>query len=207
MDTHETPPPRERSARGAAVAILAAAGIGIAALLAAYWSTGGSTGGSTRESTGSPSGENAVWTAAAWPFAADPWGKGKAFRCRAEHCGVEVTLYLRAKVGLCGCVTSIDDDSLELGSDLDLIASERTSLGPGRPIAIRWMKGRSRLYAFGDTSTTARSAVAIVFHERCDMIVATAAVGDEQAARQEAAVIDFLNSDVILRWAEVTLGL
>ena len=148
-----------------------------------------------------------VWTAGDWPFATDPWGKGKAFRCRAEHCGAEVMLYLRAKIGLCGCITSIDDDSLELGSDLDLIATERVAAGPGQPIAIRWMKGRSRLYAFGETGATARSAVAVVFHERCDMIVATAAVGDDRPARQEPAIIDFLNSDVVLRWAEVTLGL
>ena len=32
------------------------------------------------------------------------------------------------------------------------------------------------------------------------MIVATAAVGDDEAARREALVIDFLNTDVVLRW-------
>ena len=207
MDVRDPPRPRKRSARvttalAMTAVVLAAGGIGIAALLAPHWSTDAPSGRDAVSTTRNP-----VWTAGAWPFAADPWGKGKAFHCRAEHCGAEVVLYLRAKIGLCGCVTSIDDDSLELGSDLDLIATERTSAGPGRPIAIRWMKGRSRLYAVGGTAATARSAVAVVFHERCDMIVATAAVGDDQPARQEAAVIDFLNSDVVLRWAEVTLGL
>ncbi|HEX2725688.1 MAG TPA: hypothetical protein VHN20_07700, partial [Beijerinckiaceae bacterium] len=25
-----------------------------------------------------------VWTEAHWPFPLDPWGKGKAFRCRTQ---------------------------------------------------------------------------------------------------------------------------
>ena len=50
---------------------------------------------------------------------ADPWGKGKAFRCRAEHCGEEVSLYIRAKIGFCGCVTAIDDDEVDRVGDLD----------------------------------------------------------------------------------------
>ena len=41
-----------------------------------------------------------VWTETDWPFGADPWGKGKAFRCRADDCGGEVQLYVRAKLGL-----------------------------------------------------------------------------------------------------------
>jgi hypothetical protein len=34
-----------------------------------------------------------VWTEAHWPFPVDPWGKGKAFRCKALDCGSEVHLY------------------------------------------------------------------------------------------------------------------
>ena len=149
---------------------------------------------------------NPVWTEAAWPFPTDPWGKGKAFRCRAEHCGTEVNLYIRAKIGSCGCVTAIDDDDVDRVGDLDLIAPERAALGSGRPIEVRWMKGRSRGYAVS-RSATAKSALSIAFHERCDMIVATAAIGSAQPAPQEGAVLEFLNSDRVLRWAEVTLGL
>lgn len=150
-----------------------------------------------------------VWTGVAWPFPKDPWASGKAFRCRAEHCGTEVVVYLRAKVGLCGCVSAIDDDGVERGADLDLLAKEWTAEGPGRAIDVRWMKGRSRTYALGGAGGGAapRSAVAVAFHERCDMIVATAAVADNHAVEQESAVIDFLNGEVVLRWAEVTLGL
>ena len=147
-----------------------------------------------------------VWTERAWPFPKDPWGKGKAFHCRADRCGAEVNLYIRAKIGSCGCVTTIDDDDLDRVGDLDLIAAERTSLGPGRPVEVRWMKGRSRSYAVSG-GATAKSAVAIAFHERCDMLVATAAVSGYQPAEQEPALIKFLNSDVVLRWAELSLGL
>jgi hypothetical protein len=148
---------------------------------------------------------NPVWTEAAWPFPTDLWGKGKAFRCRAEHCGEEVNLYIRAKIGSCGCVTAIDDDDIDRVNDVDLIGSERMALAPGRPIEVRWMKGRSRAYAV--SGPAAKSALAIAFHERCDMIVATAALGTHETAGQEKAVIAFLNSDLVLRWAEVTLGL
>ena len=148
-----------------------------------------------------------IWTETAWAFPIDPWGKGKAFRCRAEHCGAEVNLYVRAKIGSCGCVTAIDDDDVDRVGDLELIASERAALGSGRPIEVRWMKGRSRGYAVGGRGATAKSALAIAFHERCDMIVATAALGGPQPAAQEDAVLAFLNSDVVLRWAEATLGL
>ncbi|KMO36530.1 hypothetical protein VQ02_15215 [Methylobacterium variabile] len=148
-----------------------------------------------------------AWTEATWPFPLDPWGRGKAYRCRADRCGAEVVVYLRAKLGLCGCMTTIDDDDVDRLSDIDLIASARTALGPGRAIDVHAMKGRGRSYALGNAGPTARSALAMAFHERCDLIVATAAMNAERPARQEQAVVDFLRSDVVLRWAEATLGL
>jgi len=53
-----------------------------------------------------------VWTETDWPFGADPWGKGKAFRCRADDCGGEVQLYVRAKLGFCNCATGVADTYL-----------------------------------------------------------------------------------------------
>jgi hypothetical protein len=197
---------RKRWLLGAATAVVVVAG---ASALAVF---DGSTSGPPGRvaavgAASSTAAAKPVWTAVAWPFPADPWGKGKAFRCRPEDCGAEVVIYLRAKVGMCGCITSIDDDGVESGSDLALMAAAWSSQGPGRPIDVRWMKGRSRTYALGGDGRTPRSAVAVAFHDRCDMIVATAAVGDDEAARREALVIDFLNTDVVLRWAETTLGL
>ena len=179
---------------------LAIAALGLAALTAA--------GAYLALKRSAPTPEiRAVWTEVKWPFPLDQWGTGKAFRCRAEHCGTEVNLYLRAKLGFCDCVSAIDDDEVDRVGDVELVGGERAALGAGRPIDVRWMKGRSRGYAIGGPGAMAKSALSIAFHDRCDMIVATAATGGEQPAAQEDAVLEFLNSDRVLRWAEVTLGL
>jgi len=46
-----------------------------------------------------------------------------------------------------------------------------------------------------------------MLHGRCDLIVAAAAMGGGQPCVQEDAVLEFLNRDLVLRWAEVRLGL
>ena len=148
-----------------------------------------------------------IWTQVKWPFPLDLWGPGLAFRCKAADCGGEVYLYLRAKIGFCNCTSAIDDEMVDRVGDVDLLASERGALGPGRAIDVRSMKGRSRGYAVGGRGAAAKSALSIAFHDRCDLIVATAAIGGDQPGVQEDAVLEFLNSDLVLRWAEVTLGL
>ena len=143
-----------------------------------------------------------VWTEAAWPFPIDQWGQGWAYQCKAADCGIDVNLYLRPKIGFCNCQTGVADDAeLDRVSDVDLVGSERSALGPGRPITVHWMKGRSRGYAVG-----AKSVLSLAFNNRCDVIVATVVAGDEPVA-QEQAVLEFLNGDLVLHWAEVVLGL
>jgi hypothetical protein len=44
------------------------------------------------------------------------------------------------------------------------------------------------------------------FNNRCDVIVATVVAGAEPLA-QEPAVLEFLNGDLVLHWAEQLLGL
>ena len=91
-----------------------------------------------------------VWSETAWPFPIDQWGKGKAFRCKAGDCSTEVTVYIRAKVGFCNCATGVaDDEELDRISDFDLFANRLTALGPGEPITVAWMKGRSRAFSVG----------------------------------------------------------
>ena len=81
----------------------------------------------------------------------DEWGKGKAFRCAAADCGVDVILFVRAKIGFCNCKTGVsDDDELNRLSDFGLMGEKPSVLGPGRPIDVAWMKGRSRAYAIAD---------------------------------------------------------
>jgi hypothetical protein len=149
-----------------------------------------------------------VWSETAWPFPIDQWGKGKAFRCKAADCGTEVNVYVRAKIGFCNCTTGVaDDEELERISDFDLAGRQLSAQGPGRPISVAWMKGRSRSYAVDEAGPAGRSALSVGFNDRCDAIVATAVVGRERPDAVEPAVLEFLNSKTVLRWAEVTLGL
>jgi hypothetical protein len=179
-----------------AAAVIVAAIVACAVLLAAK---------STAVTHFMSSREAPVWTEAAWPFPIDQWGQGWAFQCKAADCGTEVNLYLRPKIGFCNCQTGVaDDEELDRVSDLDLVGSKRSALGPGRPITVHWMKGRSRGYAFGGPSP--RSALSLAFNNSCDVIVATLVAGDEPVAHEQA-VLEFLNGELVLHWAEAILGL
>lgn len=149
-----------------------------------------------------------VWTEVQWPFVMDQWGKGEAFQCRARDCGVQVRLYLRAKVGFCNCTTGVADDTeLDRLSDFDFMGTEIAALGEGRPIAIAWMKGRSRSYAISRPVRGGKSALSLAFNERCDAVVATVAIEGDKPAVIEPHIVEFLNSKSVLHWIEVTLGL
>jgi hypothetical protein len=143
-----------------------------------------------------------------WPFPTDEWGEGKAFRCAAADCGVEVSVYIRAKIGFCNCLSGVSDDNeLDRLSDFNLMGEKPAVLGAGHEINIAWMKGRSRAYAVAEPYRAPGSALAIAFNDRCDAIVATATVAHDPPTAIEPSVIEFLNSEVIVHWAEVTLGL
>jgi hypothetical protein len=145
-----------------------------------------------------------VWTETTWPFPIDQWGEGWAFQCKAADCGIDVNLYLRPKIGFCNCQTGVaDDPELDRVSDLDLVGSEISALGPGRPITVHRMKGRSRAYKVGPS---AKSVLELAFNNRCDVIVATVLAGDAPVA-QERAVLEFLNGAMMKEWAEGVLGL
>ena len=66
------------------------------------------------------------------------------------------------------------------------------------------MKGRSCGHPVGAPS--AKSVLSVAFNNRCDVIVATVVAGDKPTA-QEQVVLEFLNGDLVLRWAEAVLGL
>ena len=148
-----------------------------------------------------------VWTEVAWPFPIDQWGRGKAFRCQPADCGADVSLYLRAKIGFCNCVTGVSDDAeLDRMSDFDLVGAG-TPLGAGRPISVGRMQGRSRAYALSQTTGKSKTAISVAFNDRCDMVVAIAVVPHDRPAAIEPGMIAFLNSQTVLRWAELTLGI
>lgn len=172
--------------RVAAAAILALGGVLGAFLLAS-----------------APEKPNAVWTEVAWPFPADPWGRGRAFQCKAADCGTGISLYVRPKLGFCNCVTGIaNDDDLDRMGDLALVGTEPTPLGGGRAVAVGWMKGRARAYAAQD----GKGVVSVAFNDRCDMVVATAVLG-RAAPPVEAQIVEFLNSAPMLDWTKLKLGI
>jgi hypothetical protein len=149
-----------------------------------------------------------TWTEIKWPFPADPWGAGKAYVCTAGDCGADVHLYLRAKIGFCDCSRGVEDDEeLERVSDIALVASRYQASRAGRPIAIASMNGRSRPYVIAASRNSPVAVLVLAFHDRCDLIVATAVVADGRASELESAIMRFLNGDRILRWFEKTVGL
>jgi hypothetical protein len=146
------------------------------------------------------------WTEIKWPFSRDQWGSGRAFRCPAADCGADIQLYLRAKLGFCNCTTGVSDDAeLDRVGDLELLSSKFDGLRDGGPVTVGWMKGRSRPYRIATPSGWPRPALAIAFNDKCDVVVATVVADDIVAA--ERAALDFLNGEVVLRWAERELGL
>ncbi len=149
-----------------------------------------------------------TWTEVAWPFPLDQWGSGKAFKCKPADCGSEANVYLRAKLGFCNCATGVaNDEDLDRMSDFDLVGGDVSPLTPGLPVRIGGMNGRHRAYALTASTPPGKSAISVVFNDRCDMVVATVVLPHDRPTTIEPAVIDFLNSATVLHWARVTLGL
>jgi hypothetical protein len=90
--------------------------------------------------------------------------------------------------------------------DLALVG-EVSPLRAGAPVSVASMKGRSRAYAFNTRNPLGKTVISVVFNDRCDMIAATAVLGDAKPAESEPDVIAFLNGGTVMRWAEATLGL
>jgi hypothetical protein len=152
--------------------------------------------------------QKASWVETRWPFPPDIWGKGKAFRCAAAHCGTEMSVFVRPKIGFCNCATGVaDDDELARIGDIDLLAYRLSARGTGRPIKIAWMNGRSRTFVLADQRSQGFAALSIGFNDRCDAIVATAVIDRYEPAMAEAKVLELLNGRPVLGWIEVALGL
>jgi hypothetical protein len=148
-----------------------------------------------------------VWKEVNWPFPLDQWGLGKAYRCSAAACGVEVNVYLRAKIGFCNCATGVDDDAeLDRVGDLELYSEKWIGLADGTEIKVGWMNGRSRPYRVDMRYTKPVYAHAIGFNDKCDVAVATVVAEEAHLKTAERLALDFLNTDLVLHWAEQELG-
>jgi hypothetical protein len=149
-----------------------------------------------------------VWTEVKWPFPMDQWGLGRAFTCRAADCASDVSLYLRPKLGFCNCSTGVSDDAeLDRVGDVELLSPTFNGLTGGKPIAVGWMTGRSRPYHVSVPYSAARTAIAIAFNDKCDVMVSTVVAEREALAGAEQSALEFLNGDLVLRWTEKEFGL
>jgi len=146
------------------------------------------------------------WVEVKWPFPIDQWGIGRAFQCGADSCGVELTLYLRPKIGFCNCARGVyDDTELDRVGDIELIGPQFVGLAEGQTVTVGWMQGRSRAFTVTGPYQSPSAALAIAFNDKCDVVVATVtSIGDLSSARR--AALQFLNTDLVLRWARAELG-
>jgi hypothetical protein len=143
-----------------------------------------------------------------WPFPRDMWGDGRAFRCAASDCGVEVSLYLRPKIGFCNCDTGVADEAeLDRVADIELFSPKFVGLTHGDDIRVGWMRGLSRLYQVDIPYDKPRPVMAMAFNQNCDVMVATIVAPLDHYPSAERHVLAFLNGEPILKWARAQFGI
>ncbi len=181
-----------------------AIGVGLSCLLAGDAATVGVFG----RGAASPVLQGPAWSEVKWPFLLDQWGTGRAFRCGAERCGTQVHVYLRAKVGFCNCTAGVfDDDEIDRVGDLDLIGARYAARAPGRPVTVGMLKGRARPFSVERALRPPVSALAVALANKCDAVVATVVTEPDMEPAHEGAAIEFLETEMVQRWAEANTGL
>jgi hypothetical protein len=143
-----------------------------------------------------------------WPFPRDQWGDGRSFRCPAADCGVEVSLYLRPKIGFCNCDTGVADEAeLDRVGDLELFSPKFVGLTGSNDIKVGWMKGLSRIYQVDIPYDKPRPILAMAFNQDCDVMVATVVAPLDHLPGAERHALAFLNGEPILKWARAQFGI
>jgi hypothetical protein len=185
--------------------IVLALGVAVAGLIAKDAVTVG-IGLRAPERAGVPAQSNFVEIK--WPFPRDMWGDGRAFRCAAADCGVEVSLYLRPKIGFCNCDTGVADEAeLDRVADLELFSPKFVGLTNGDDIRVGWMRGLSRIYQVDIPYDRIRPIMAMAFNQNCDVMVATIVAPLEHYPSAERHVLAFLNGEPILKWTRTQFGI
>ena len=143
-----------------------------------------------------------------WPFPRDMWGDGRAFRCAAADCGVEVSLYIRPKIGFCNCDTGVADEAeLDRVADIELFSPKFVGLTHGDDIRVGPMRGLSRIYQVDIPYDKLRPILAMAFNNDCDVMVATVVAPLDQLPSAERHVLAFLNGESILKWTRAQFGI
>jgi hypothetical protein len=149
-----------------------------------------------------------AFTEVNWPFLLDQWGNGRAFYCRATNCGMEINVYLRAKVGFCSCTNGVsDDDELERVGDLEIFGGRYKALENGHIVAMGPFKGRARPFSVEVPFARPFFALAVAVNNQCDAVVATVMTEAEIGPDVERVALGFLNEEPVLKWADASTGL
>lgn len=143
------------------------------------------------------------WKPMPWPFPADAWPPGKAWRNR--ELGLEV--YVRPKRGLLAhCDTGVTDDAeLERFTDIALLDPRFAPAQAGSRIRITDLFGRSRLYRLASEGGSASLAEAIAVSFDCVLVVAMVAGPVDDDAKRKAAR-NFLETNTVQIWLNEQLG-
>jgi len=136
------------------------------------------------------------WREMAWPFPADQWGRGRAYRCAESDCGANVTVLVRTKSGFCNCTAGIvDDEELDRVSDVELFGVDLPAYATGRVVRLGGLDGRIRAYA---SLTPGEGLLVAAFHANCDAVV-TALAPTHQLDQVRPAVFALIDRGAVLR--------
>jgi hypothetical protein len=148
-----------------------------------------------------------AWQEIAWPYPLDPWPAGRAFSCATARCEVAVQIALRPKIGFCNCATGVaDDDEIDRVGDTVLVGDRYAPDGPGRPLRIGGLAGRSRHYRVEAGGGRKISVVGFAVAAHCDVVVGIIESPTPLPAATEDAAFRFLGEEPLRAWAEASVG-
>jgi hypothetical protein len=143
------------------------------------------------------------WSAIKWPFPVDAWPEGRAFHCGRDACGMEVSFYIRPKIGFCDCYRGVsDDDEIDRVGDLVTLSENYAPLAPGTVVKLGNIQGRARHFVIDAPNQAKRYAIGVALSRQCDAIVATVVSDSPLSARAEQSAFDLLNSPEIKNWID-----
>jgi hypothetical protein len=141
------------------------------------------------------------WKSMPWPFSADAWPPGKAWRNR----DLELEVYVRPKLDARGNCNSdvVADAEVERVTDIGLLDADFVPMQTGSRVRITDLVGRARLYRV-KTRGGERLAEAIAVSYKCDLVVAIV-IGPIDDPRTRKAAHSFLETNTVQVWVNQIL--
>jgi hypothetical protein len=135
-----------------------------------------------------------------WPFAADAWPAGRAWR------GNDLDVFVRLKYDICSdCETGVvSDEAADRVLDIDRLDPRFTPAAAGSRVRITDMFGRARLYRHKMHNGATRYAEGIVVSYKCDLMVVIVD-GDMADPAKRKMARRFLESNTVQVWVNKQL--